>query len=357
MIKRIYDANFASACFFRTSVQLPDRKAMLQITERCNLRCAHCFVNSGNIGDEMSLDAIRKTVIPQFIKSRVIKVTLTGGEPLVHKDAMDVILSFLSNGIGVSVCTNGILIKPTLIDTLCKYDNVHFNVSLDGFRAESHGRFRGGLSCSAFSDLIRNIRLLGERGLLNGILTTPNKYATLNEYEDLCRFAKDSGAKYLLMNPLSPFGRGTKTQPLAYSEADMTALRARTLPIATGGFEIVYIRFPNTDRLPIGACSMGMVPYIFCNGDVAICPYMVFASQSDTNHYQPDDFLLGNIFNDFDLALAVDQYHLPSSAWSDAPKGADCSGCQRGCYAIKISNDQPLASCDNDLCPKAGELI
>jgi MoaA/NifB/PqqE/SkfB family radical SAM enzyme len=34
----------ASSCYFRTTVDTPYRKALVQITERCNLRCAHCFV-------------------------------------------------------------------------------------------------------------------------------------------------------------------------------------------------------------------------------------------------------------------------------------------------------------------------
>ncbi len=181
MISRIYNPTNASACFFRTTVLPPHMKIMLQITERCNLRCAHCFVNSGNNGDEMPLEAIQKKIIPKFLESRVIKVTLTGGEPLVHKNVEDVILSFLSRGIGVSVCTNGILIDRSFVDRISRFDNIHFNVSLDGFRKESHGYFRGSITQAVFSKLINNIEMLGERKLLNGILTTPNRYATIKE--------------------------------------------------------------------------------------------------------------------------------------------------------------------------------
>jgi hypothetical protein len=41
----------ASSCYFRTSVGGDGRKALIQITERCNLHCAHCFVSSGDWGD------------------------------------------------------------------------------------------------------------------------------------------------------------------------------------------------------------------------------------------------------------------------------------------------------------------
>lgn len=38
----------ANSCYFRTSVGGDGRKGLIQITERCNLHCAHCFVTSGN---------------------------------------------------------------------------------------------------------------------------------------------------------------------------------------------------------------------------------------------------------------------------------------------------------------------
>src|SRR5690348_16639858 len=65
----------AVSCFFRSSVEEPYRKALLQITERCNLSCAHCFVSAGNYGDEMSLAVIKETVVPRLLECRVTRVT------------------------------------------------------------------------------------------------------------------------------------------------------------------------------------------------------------------------------------------------------------------------------------------
>lgn len=345
MIKKIYDSTYASACFFRSTVELPDMKIMLQITERCNLRCAHCFVEAENLGDEISFESIKNIIIPCFIENSVKKVTLTGGEPMVHKDIKKIILEFLNNGIGVSVCTNGTLIDKQFIKELTQYNNIHFNVSLDGFRKESHGKFRGNMSKLQFDNLIDNICFIGKLGLLNGILSTPNKYATIEEYIDLCKFAMKVGAKYVLMNPLSPFGRGNDVSNLAYSREELIELKKKTQNLATEDFEIVYIRFPNVDNLPIGECAMGTVPYIFCSGDVAICPYMVFASESDTNKYNSEDFILGNIFENIDVKKSIKKYRLPNQKQSENK----CNGCNSGCYAIKISKDQCLYDLDFDM--------
>jgi MoaA/NifB/PqqE/SkfB family radical SAM enzyme len=42
--RSITDHTAATSCYFRTTVDQPYRKALVQIDERCNLRCAHCFV-------------------------------------------------------------------------------------------------------------------------------------------------------------------------------------------------------------------------------------------------------------------------------------------------------------------------
>lgn len=350
MINKIYDSHCASACFFRSTVYPPQMKVMLQITERCNLRCAHCFVESGDIGGEMTLAAIQNTIIPQFKKNQVTKVTLTGGEPLVHPHAKEIIMALLENNVGVSICTNGTLVDLEWTRQLARFNNIHFNVSLDGFNASSHGRFRGNMPQSTFAKLLQTICALGKLKLLNGILTTPNKYASIDEYMELCQFAKDVGARYVLMNPLSPFGRGTKTQPLAYSKEEMSILKQKTLPLITDDFEIVYIRFPNTERRPIGKCPLGTIPYIFCNGDIAICPYMVFAANG-SQIYHPADFIIGNIFSGADIAVSIKGWKLNKGL--EPPKDKSmCTICSQGCYAIKIARDQKLSDCDRDLCPQ-----
>ena len=55
-------------------------------------------------------------------------------------------------------------------------------------------------------------------------MTSPNKYSSINEYIDICKFAKECKAKYVLFNPLSKFGRGEYTQNLAYTQEELTEL-------------------------------------------------------------------------------------------------------------------------------------
>ena len=53
--KPISTGEQAASCYFRTSVEKPHRKALIQIDERCNLHCVHCFVSATTRGASMPL--------------------------------------------------------------------------------------------------------------------------------------------------------------------------------------------------------------------------------------------------------------------------------------------------------------
>src|ERR1044071_3657516 len=84
----------------------PDRKALLQITERCNLHCAHCFVSAGDFGDTIPLNLIETVVLRRLIECRVVSLTLTGGEPFVHPDILAIVEACVREGLRVGICTN-----------------------------------------------------------------------------------------------------------------------------------------------------------------------------------------------------------------------------------------------------------
>src|SRR6266568_4934605 len=62
--RRIAGPGVAASCYFRTSTTAPERKALVQVTERCNLHCAHCFVSARREGIDIPLEQIEKVVLP-----------------------------------------------------------------------------------------------------------------------------------------------------------------------------------------------------------------------------------------------------------------------------------------------------
>ena len=75
---------------------------------------------------------------------------------------------------GVGVCTNATMLTDSQIGEMAMVGGVHVNVSLDGFRAESHGRFRG--DRDSFAVTVATVRKLAGAGLLQGLLCTPNSW-------------------------------------------------------------------------------------------------------------------------------------------------------------------------------------
>src|ERR1700722_8871268 len=96
----------AHSCYFRTTTDGDRRKALVQIDERCNLHCAHCFVSATRHGATMPFSQIADVLIPRLADCRVERVTLTGGEPTIHPDFLDVVRAFRQAGMQVGICTN-----------------------------------------------------------------------------------------------------------------------------------------------------------------------------------------------------------------------------------------------------------
>jgi radical SAM protein with 4Fe4S-binding SPASM domain len=347
----------ANSCYFRTTTVGRERKALLQITERCNLHCAHCFVSAVRDGADIPLEEIRERILPQLADARVARLTLTGGEPFAHPDLIDIVRAARDVEMTVTICTNGTLIDEHDLDALQVIGGVACNVSLDGFSSESHGKFRG--NPASFEQTVATVRRLGERGLIKGLLATPNTLAEASEFAELCAFAKECGAEYVLMNPLASMGRGVRgARRLASAEQHLREVARLTDPFAGADLDVVQIRFPN-DSAPLSACEAGTIIYVFATGEVTVCPYLVFAARTPGSNHAPEDFIVGNIFTDNDIARRLDAYRLHDRRTAPAdPTCGSCamaSSCGRGCPAAVIAAGGRLGERDREQCPIADE--
>jgi radical SAM protein with 4Fe4S-binding SPASM domain len=348
----------AASCYFRTSTGGNARKALVQIDERCNLHCAHCFVSATKTGQSMPYDQVTGLLIPRLAECRVERVTLTGGEPTIHPRFTDIVRALRAARMQVGICTNATTLTGTQISELADAGGVHVNVSLDGFRPESHGRFRG--DRDSFAVTVGTVRELAAAGLLQGLLCTPNSLAEDEEYRQLCEFAAASGAAYVLMNPLSSMGRGVRARgKLASSAEHMRRIRALTSPFDGPGLEIVHIRFPNPGGLPLAGCEAGTIIYVFTAGDVTICPYLVFAARTPQSRHDPGEFIAGNIFTDADIAARLDAYRFTERyPMGDNPTCRSCGiagQCGKGCPAAVIAAGQRVGAVDAEACPVTSE--
>ena len=105
----------------------------ISITEHCNLRCTYCMPENGISltpkSHLMTADEI-VSIAETFVNLGVTKIRLTGGEPLVRKDAAAIILRLGKLGVNLCITTNGILVS-NFIETFKEAGIKTVNISID----------------------------------------------------------------------------------------------------------------------------------------------------------------------------------------------------------------------------------
>jgi MoaA/NifB/PqqE/SkfB family radical SAM enzyme len=134
--------------------------AELFLTENCNLRCVSCACWRTNTRDELTT-AEWKDVLDQLAALRLHKVNFTGGEPLIRRDAVELMGYARSAGIRhLHLNTNAILLTPAMLSRVLDAGVRSFNVSVDGSR-EVHDRVRG--RNGAFDRTFEHLRGLADQ--------------------------------------------------------------------------------------------------------------------------------------------------------------------------------------------------
>jgi radical SAM protein with 4Fe4S-binding SPASM domain len=256
----------------------------------------------------------------------------------------------------LGVCTNATILSKEQIAELTEIGGVHCNVSMDGFRPESHGKFRGNRDSFHTTIATVTVTALAKAGLLQGLLCTPNSLAEDIEYRELCQFAVEHGAQYVLMNPLSSMGRGVKARRLlAATEERILRIRQMTDPFDGPDLEVVRIRFPNIEGKPLAGCEAGAIIYVFTSGEVTVCPYLIFAAKTPHSQYEPAEFIVGNILTDPYIADRLDAYnvtkHLEMGANSTCWSCRVADSCGKGCPAAVIAAGERVGAVDTEVCP------
>ena len=117
------------------------RTAFFEITEACNLRCVHCWRETGaSASDEMATTEALD-VAAQLAAAGCVEVRLTGGEPLLREDWPAIAARFHELGVKVAVITNGSLIDEAMAEAMRGAGVARVSVSIDGER-EVHGAIR-----------------------------------------------------------------------------------------------------------------------------------------------------------------------------------------------------------------------
>jgi len=131
----------------------------ISLTERCNLRCFYCMPEEGiKLRDKANFMTSEETITiaKTFVDMGVKKIRLTGGEPLIKKDAKNLILKLGELPIELAITTNAVLVDQ-FIDTFKTAGIKSINVSLDSLDEKS---FNSISRRNYFDRILKNINLL-----------------------------------------------------------------------------------------------------------------------------------------------------------------------------------------------------
>ncbi len=257
------------------------------LTERCNLRCTHCY-QTGKGGDELPLGEIKATIgeIEEMLRiwsdSYGIDFSpsfnITGGEPFLHRDFFEILEELRRRHFDVYLLSNGTLIDEKKAKLLSWLGVKGVQISIEGPQ-DIHERIRGK---GSFDASVRGIRYLLGAGIavnLNATLSGVNA----GRFMEMIDLSSSLGVQKLGFSRLVPSGRGAALLDRMLPKGSVKETYQKIFSCRTEGLEIVtgdpvasQMRSPDdgsdAGSFPTGGCAAGVSGFtILADGTVTPC--------------------------------------------------------------------------------------
>lgn len=201
--------------------------ATLELTRRCNLRCAHCYLgdqaDQHRLGDRELGAAAVQAALSEWAEAGCLYLLITGGEPLLRPDFPEIYRHARGLGMVVSVFTNGTLVDDDAVKLFCERPPRRVEISLYGATAATHDAATGvpGSHARMWAGL-RRLHAAGIRVGLKTLLMRTN----LGEFDAMERQAEDLGVRFRHDAAINPCLHGGSRAPLALRVSPEEAVRA-----------------------------------------------------------------------------------------------------------------------------------
>ena len=164
---------------------------VFEITDRCNLKCLHCYQENGE-KEELSFHEI-KVILDDLEKLGTMKVTLTGGEPLLREDFIEIFFYCSQKGFATKLFTNATLLNAEHKKAFVKKPPFAVECSLYGASAKTHESISG--VSGSFEKTLANIKWMAAKGtrvFVKSVVLCLN----FHEMEDLGRLCHGLGVPF-----------------------------------------------------------------------------------------------------------------------------------------------------------------
>ncbi len=337
------------------------------LTYRCNLACEHCYLDAGGkplvVNDDAFADRSELTteqclkVVDDIAAFAPEAVTiLTGGEPLLRRDILEIVRYAHAKALWVVVGTNGVKITPTLAALIKKEGVRGLALSLDALDPERHDRFRR--VKGAWHNTVEGAGILKRSDLPFIVQTTVGSH-NANEIEAIADFAyAELKASVWNLYFLVPTGRGAFVSDIAPDEYDRILATLARIQSRYAGKMLVNAKCaphfiktllsddPGSPFLktytggaggcPAGTHYMGIRP----NGDVTPCPYLpVFGGNLREE-------TLASVWADSEPFVAIRKRTSLGGRCGACELNAMCGGCRARAYGATgdVMAEDPLCT-------------
>jgi len=183
----------------------------LALTHRCNMRCVHCYLgpqkNQSAMGkNEMNTNQVL-SVINEITEAGCLNLLITGGEPLLRADFVDIYRHTKKKGLLVTVFSNGTLISHKILELFDDLPPHVIEITIYGATCATHERITG--VKGSYEKCVRGIKQLLNHKVnvrLKTILMTYNQH----EFFDMEDMAKNLGVKFRFDAAIFPCLNGEK---------------------------------------------------------------------------------------------------------------------------------------------------
>jgi radical SAM protein with 4Fe4S-binding SPASM domain len=349
--------------------------AHLQVADRCNHACLHCYQVQGRKG-EMSLDEV-KAVIDDLAASGVMLLNISGGEATLRPDLLDILRHARSRGFALRLFTNAYTMTPVLAAELRRIGLLGVDVSVYSDDPAQHDAVT--MVPGSHERTIAGVRAMIEAGL-RVHLKVPTTAGVPDAGPRVRRLAEQLGGGLTVVTGLdiTPMENGDMvTRELAASPEELVSLGV--LPVwapeaGPGADESRALAQEELDsglsEPTCGACREGVA--VLANGDLRPCTDIVAPLGNLRDHsfrelYASDDTQLVRRLTwadihgcrDCHLRPACDRCHASAASEGGDLLGPYPSGCRASVARYRGSVGEvrfldPAEGCEPGRSPQKG---
>jgi AdoMet-dependent heme synthase len=240
------------------------------LTERCNLRCQHCYQGGRRVQELMPDEVVRQIdgateMFQAWGREHNISVSpsihFTGGEPFVYQGLWAVVSYARANAFGVALMSNGTAISRDDARRAFELGLSGIQISLEG-PPDLHDAIRGGGSFSAAAKGIETLVGFGNRVSANVTLSRLN----VHRITETAKIAQSLGCYGIGFSRIVPCGRGKGLSRHMLSPPELKEAYQTVLDLNTPAFQtlmgdplaaLLESQVPSGCSLSLSGCSAG----------------------------------------------------------------------------------------------------